>query len=70
MCGSEADFNLFHIAGAQRLDPAELAKPATLTRLLTCAGKHGLLLGFQWRAGRHPGLEGLEGQRRPESLYH
>ncbi|MCX5890269.1 MAG: YeeE/YedE thiosulfate transporter family protein [Chloroflexi bacterium] len=32
---SEADFNLFHIGGAQRLDPAEMAQPATLKRLLT-----------------------------------
>jgi rhodanese-related sulfurtransferase len=32
---SEADYNLFHIAGAQRLDLAEIARPATLSRLLT-----------------------------------
>jgi rhodanese-related sulfurtransferase len=32
---SEADFNIFHIAGAQRLDPAEIAKSATVTRLLS-----------------------------------
>ena len=32
---SEADFNLFHIGGALRLDLAELAQPATLKRLLT-----------------------------------
>ena len=25
----EADFNIFHIAGAQRLDPARIANPAT-----------------------------------------
>lgn len=31
----EADFNIFHIAGAQRLDPAEIAKSATVTRLLS-----------------------------------
>jgi rhodanese-related sulfurtransferase len=31
----EADFNLFHIAGAWRLDPADLAKPAALTRAVT-----------------------------------
>jgi rhodanese-related sulfurtransferase len=32
---SEADFNLFHLGGAQRLDPAEIARPATLKRMLT-----------------------------------
>ena len=32
---SDADFNIFHIAGAQRLDPAKIAKPATVTRLLS-----------------------------------
>ena len=32
---SEADFNLFHLGGAQRLDLAEIARPATLNRLLT-----------------------------------
>jgi rhodanese-related sulfurtransferase len=32
---SEQDFNLFHIGGAQRLDLAEIARPATLSRLLT-----------------------------------
>jgi rhodanese-related sulfurtransferase len=32
---SESDFNIFHIAGAQRLDPAEIAKPATVARLLS-----------------------------------
>jgi rhodanese-related sulfurtransferase len=32
---SEADFNLFHLGGAQRLDLAEVTKPATLDRLLT-----------------------------------
>ena len=31
----EADFNIFHIAGAQRLDPAEIAKSATVSRLLS-----------------------------------
>jgi rhodanese-related sulfurtransferase len=31
----EADFNLFHLGGAQRLDPADISKPATLKRLLT-----------------------------------
>ena len=29
----EADFNIFHIAGAQRLNPAEIAKPATVSGL-------------------------------------
>ncbi len=32
---SEADFNLFHLGGAQRLDLAEVSKPAMLNRLLT-----------------------------------
>lgn len=32
---TEADFNLFHIGGAQRLNLTEIAKPATLKRLLT-----------------------------------
>jgi rhodanese-related sulfurtransferase len=32
---SEQDFNLFHIGGAQRLDLEEIARPATLSRLLT-----------------------------------
>jgi rhodanese-related sulfurtransferase len=31
----EADFNLFHIAGAWRLDPSDLSKPAALTRAVT-----------------------------------
>ena len=31
---SEADYNLFHIGGAQRLNLAEIAKPAMLKRLL------------------------------------
>jgi rhodanese-related sulfurtransferase len=31
----EADFNLFHLGGAQRLDLAEIARPATLKGLLT-----------------------------------
>ncbi len=31
----ESNFNIFHIAGAQRLDPAEIAKSATVTRLLS-----------------------------------
>ena len=66
----EADFNLFHIAGARRLDPADLAKPAALNRAANGAGEHGLLFGFQWGAGGDSGLAGFEGQRRPESLYH
>ena len=31
----EADFNLFHLGGSQRLNLAEIAQPATLKRLLT-----------------------------------
>lgn len=31
----EADFNLFHIGGAQRFDASEVARPAALKRLLT-----------------------------------
>ena len=31
----EADFNIFHIAGAQRIDPADVAKAATVSRLLS-----------------------------------
>jgi rhodanese-related sulfurtransferase len=35
----EADFNIFHIAGAQRLDPAQIANsPTTLNRLLSAPG--------------------------------
>ena len=40
----EADFNIFHIAGAQRLDPAEIAKPATVNRLLSFPEKTVFLL--------------------------
>jgi rhodanese-related sulfurtransferase len=32
---SEADFNLFHLAGARRLDPGDLSKPAALTRAVS-----------------------------------
>ena len=35
----EADFNLFHIAGAKRLDPAELNNPAALNRVLGSQGE-------------------------------
>ena len=31
---SEADFNLFHIGGAQRLDPTEISSPSTINQLL------------------------------------
>ena len=34
----EAEFNIFHIAGAQRLDPAAIANPATINRLLSSPG--------------------------------
>jgi len=35
---SEADYNLFHIAGAQRLDPAEISNSATVNRLVSAPG--------------------------------
>jgi hypothetical protein len=41
---SEADFNLFHIAGAQRLDPAEIASSAAVSRLLSFPENTVLLL--------------------------
>jgi rhodanese-related sulfurtransferase len=31
----EEDFNIFHIAGAQRIDPTDVAIPATVSRLLS-----------------------------------
>jgi rhodanese-related sulfurtransferase len=34
----EADFNIFHIAGAQRLDPAEILNSATVNRLVSAPG--------------------------------
>lgn len=34
----EADFNIFHIAGSQRLDPAQIANPATLNKLISSPG--------------------------------
>ena len=35
---SEADYNLFHIAGAQRLDLEEVFNPATVNRLVSAPG--------------------------------
>jgi rhodanese-related sulfurtransferase len=35
---SEADYNLFHIAGAQRLDLAEIFNPTTINRLASAPG--------------------------------
>lgn len=41
---SEADYNLFHIAGAQRLDPAEIANASAMSRLSSFPDNTVLLL--------------------------
>jgi len=63
----EAEFNIFHIAGAQRLDPTRIANPATLNPLLAAPGNVVFFLVSDgeesstqvWKALRASGVSNL-----------